>query len=100
MNLTWFVDGATADEDIVAQDEDGSNALITLVWDSMEKVPGDIISISCRGESAENSNNTGAWASISEIMETISVPDKDTIMDEDSSEESDESDESDEEEVP
>ena len=79
VNLTWFVDGATADADIVTQDEDGSNALITLVWDSMEKLPGDTISISCRGQSAGNSNNTGAWASISEIMETIIVPGGDTI---------------------
>merc|ERR1719430_2584659 len=98
VNLTWFVDGATVDANIVAHDEDGSNALITLVWDSMEKLPGDTISISCRGQSAGNSNNTGAWASISEIMETITVPGKDTIVDDDSSEESDESPESNEEE--
>ena len=111
-NLTWMVDGDAPDNENVEEAEGGSSALINLVWEKMGKNAGDRIRITCSGQSAGRTNETGAWASISEMMETIIVPgvsvessrdaeseesdETSEETDDDTSEESEESDESDE----
>ena len=47
---------------------------MNLEWEKMNKTSGDHLLISCIGESAGKNNNTGAWLSASEVMETIFVP--------------------------
>ena len=57
--------------------EDGEGAtssLLVLQWDVLGKNTGDVILISCVGESAGKTNGTGAWVSAAEMMETITVP--------------------------
>ena len=40
----------------------------------MGKNTGDLVLLSCVGESAGKTNGTGAWVSAAEMMETITVP--------------------------
>merc|ERR1712215_495210 len=51
VNLTWSVDGAPADAGTVTTDIDTSNSVISLVWDTLEKVDCDV-TIVCKGEIA------------------------------------------------
>eukprot|EP00092_Neocalanus_flemingeri_P010163 GFUD01010953.1.p1 GENE.GFUD01010953.1~~GFUD01010953.1.p1 ORF type:complete len:166 (-),score=43.80 GFUD01010953.1:177-674(-) len=73
-NLTWLVDGSAPELDTVQEGEGGASSLINLVWEKMGKNPGDMVLLSCSGQSAGKTNGTGAWVSASQMMETITVP--------------------------
>ena len=79
----------TADQ--VEEGEGATSSLLVLQWDVLGKNTGDVVLISCVGESAGKTNGTGAWVSAAEMMETITVPgdnnDTSDEEDDDSSEE-------------
>ena len=56
------------------EEEGATSSLLVLQWDVLGKNTGDVVLISCVGESAGKTNGTGAWVSAAEMMETITVP--------------------------
>jgi len=73
-NLTWTVDGEEVSEDTDEVKDNNVSSVITLEWEKVNKTAGDTVLLSCIGESGGVNNNTGAWVSASQVMETIMVP--------------------------
>ena len=72
-NLTWLVYGVktNAEND---DDDDQSFTLLTLNWDDLGKVSGDVVSVSCRGEVSQDSNNNNtvsSWSSLTEVLSDL-----------------------------
>ena len=64
-NLTWTVDG---EETIGEEDESGSWSVLTLDWEDLGKVVGDVVSVQCSGEAGSVDNNaTVAWSSYTSV---------------------------------
>jgi len=77
-NLTWSVDGV---------DQDESSNVLSLVWEDLKKLPGDVVVVSCAGASSGTTSNnvTSAWTtSVSEVMTSVVVPGADVEDDDDS----------------
>ena len=84
-NLTWTVDGEEATSDEI--NDAGDSSVISLEWEKLNKTVGDTILLSCIGESGGRNNNTGAWLSASQVMETIRVPEENNNKEESAGEE-------------
>lgn len=64
-NLTWTVDG---EETVGEEDESGSWSVLTLDWEDLGKVVGDVVSVQCSGEAGSvNNNATVAWSSYTSV---------------------------------
>jgi len=66
-NITWQVDNESAESD----EDTAGGSTITINWEDFDKEPGDIVAITCIGES---SGNNGTWAGMSQVMESFMVP--------------------------
>merc|ERR1712013_456725 len=75
-NLTWTVDGEEATSDEI--NDNGTSSVISLEWEKLNKTVG---------ESGGRNNNTGAWLSASQVMETIRVPGENNNKEESAGEE-------------
>eukprot|EP00091_Calanus_sinicus_P015858 TRINITY_DN3473_c0_g1_i2.p1 TRINITY_DN3473_c0_g1~~TRINITY_DN3473_c0_g1_i2.p1 ORF type:complete len:187 (-),score=66.01 TRINITY_DN3473_c0_g1_i2:153-713(-) len=78
VNLTWSLDGDVVPADLVEEGEGAASSVLQLQWEALGKNAGDVVLVSCTGESAGRTNDTGAWVSAAEMMETITVPGDDT----------------------
>ena len=60
-NLNWSVEGQSV----------GTGELLTITWDDLDKQAGEVVLVTCSGQSSgsSSSNQTGAssWASVSEV---------------------------------
>ena len=57
-------------------DQEESSNVLSLVWQDLEKMPGDVVVVSCAGASSGSTSNnvTSAWTtSMSEVIISISV---------------------------
>jgi len=67
-NLSWSVEGQSV----------GTGELLTITWDDLDKQAGEVVLVTCSGQSSgsSSSNQTGAssWASVSEVTKSLIVP--------------------------
>ena len=63
-NITWQVDYESAESD----EDTADGSTITINWEDFDKEPGDIVAITCIGES---SGNNGTWAGMSQVKKFI-----------------------------
>jgi len=66
-NITWLVDNESVESD--SDSDDGS--LLKINWEDFDKNPGNIVVVSCTGES---SGKNGTWSGMSQVSETFMVP--------------------------
>jgi len=72
-NITWLVDNESVESD--SDSDDGS--LLKINWEDFDKNPGNLVVVSCTGES---SGNNGTWSGMSQVSETFMVPGGENVM--------------------